>query len=209
VDPTQPDRLMAASLDSVRVKLLRAGDRIAELGSLTRPISSRVQESIRTERSASTVTYRMTNVGEFSPYLSVVVGDVIHNLRSALDHLAWQLVILDGGQPTDDTQFPIYASETNAKGNPRNVTIQPGINDQHIIDALIEVQPFTEAKYGHDPATNALWIVHRLNIIDKHRLLVTIAHTIDHDLPAWWAATRRTQHRVTPSTRARCTTATW
>jgi hypothetical protein len=158
------------------------------LDSIIRPISIRVQQSIRRERSGSTVTYRMTSVGEFSPYLSVVVGDVIHNLRSALDHLAWQLVLLDGGQPTDSTQFPIYASATNAKGNPRNVTIQPGIHDQHIIDALIKVQPFTEAKYGHDPASDPLWIIHRLNIIDKHRLLVTIAHTIDHDLPAWWGS---------------------
>lgn len=179
---------MMADLDSVRIKLLRAGDRIAELGSLIHPISSRVQQSIVREQSGSAVTYRMTNVGEFSPYLSVVVGDVIHNMRSALDHLAWQLVILDGGQPTEATQFPIHASPTNAKGSPRTVTIQPGISDRRILDALVEVQPFSEAKYGHDPKTSALWIVHRLNIIDKHRLLVTIAHTVDHDLPAWWGS---------------------
>ncbi len=92
------------------------------------------------------VTYRMTNVGEFTPYFSVVVGDVIHNLRSALDHLAWQLVILDGGQPNDSTQFPIYESATNAGGNPRNVTIQPGIRDQRIIDALIAAQPFDRGR---------------------------------------------------------------
>jgi hypothetical protein len=30
------------------------------------------------------------------PQWSLLVGDVVHNLRSALDHLAWQLVILDG-----------------------------------------------------------------------------------------------------------------
>ena len=27
-----------------------------------------------------------------------IVGDILHNLRSALDHVAWLLVLLDGGQ---------------------------------------------------------------------------------------------------------------
>jgi hypothetical protein len=33
----------------------------------------------------------------------LVVGDVLHNLRSALDHLAWQLVLANGKSPTSRT----------------------------------------------------------------------------------------------------------
>jgi len=40
--------------------------------------------------------------------LGVLLGDWAHNLRSALDHLMWQLVILYGGTPNRRTQFPIF-----------------------------------------------------------------------------------------------------
>jgi hypothetical protein len=44
------------------------------------------------------VVYGMVNV-EPTPVLGVVVGEIVHNLRSALDHLVWQLVILNGKKP--------------------------------------------------------------------------------------------------------------
>jgi hypothetical protein len=44
---------------------------------------------------------------------SIIIGEMVHNLRSALDHLVWQLVILETSeQPVGDrTQFPIFESE--------------------------------------------------------------------------------------------------
>lgn len=44
------------------------------------------------------------------PGLAMLSGDLAQNLRAALDHLAWQLVIDNGGTPSMDppvTQFPI------------------------------------------------------------------------------------------------------
>jgi hypothetical protein len=37
----------------------------------------------------------------------VVLGDVLHNFRSALDHLVWQLVLLSGKKGSPENQFPI------------------------------------------------------------------------------------------------------
>jgi hypothetical protein len=38
--------------------------------------------------------------------LAVVIGDCVHNLRSTLDYIAWELA---GANPNDrDTMFPIY-----------------------------------------------------------------------------------------------------
>jgi hypothetical protein len=40
----------------------------------------------------------------------VVAGEIVHHLRSALDHLAWQLVLDNGGTPktgSQGTMFPI------------------------------------------------------------------------------------------------------
>jgi hypothetical protein len=38
--------------------------------------------------------------------LSVIVGDLVHNLRSALDHLVWQFVIANGETPGKWNHFP-------------------------------------------------------------------------------------------------------
>lgn len=42
--------------------------------------------------------------------LSAVIGDCVHNLRTALDHLAWQLVVANGGVPREgeaELSFPL------------------------------------------------------------------------------------------------------
>src|SRR3954447_12706375 len=43
------------------------------------------------------------------PEWSPIIGDIIHNWRSALDHLAYQLVIRNGRKPSGSTQFPIFS----------------------------------------------------------------------------------------------------
>ncbi len=40
-------------------------------------------------------------------HLSLVIGDIVHNLRSAFDHLAYQAVIAGGDTPTTNTEFPV------------------------------------------------------------------------------------------------------
>lgn len=47
--------------------------------------------------------------------LSVLVGEVVHQLRSALDHLAYALVQAAGNCPTRFTAFPVLAARP-AKG---------------------------------------------------------------------------------------------
>ncbi|HEV3192837.1 MAG TPA: hypothetical protein VGY54_20165, partial [Polyangiaceae bacterium] len=49
--------------------------------------------------------------------LNTLIGEFLHDLRSALDHIAWQLVMNNGGEPTRDTSFPILkvAPPTNKK----------------------------------------------------------------------------------------------
>jgi hypothetical protein len=45
---------------------------------------------------------------EWSP----VIGDIVHNTRSTLDHLAWQLVKRNGKEPKPGTtQFPIFSKD--------------------------------------------------------------------------------------------------
>src|ERR1039458_3521922 len=54
---------------------------------------------------------------------AAVLGDCIHNVRSALDHLAHDLVLANHGDPTRSTQFPIRPSSTRL--NPFTGEVEP------------------------------------------------------------------------------------
>lgn len=137
---------------------------------------------------AETGDYVITvhDLPDMPPDWSLRVGDVVHNLRSALDHLAWQLVILDGGCPDEKTQFPIHESPFNKKGEWIRPQLRPAVTRVQILDALEDVQPYFGPQ--GEPvvyATNHLWRIHRLDIIDKHRLLLVVRATLNVG-GMWW-----------------------
>lgn len=95
---------------------------------------------------------------------SVLVGDVVHNARSALDHLAHRLVECGGGIPTEATHFPISDQEAGYGEKVRKALKGAEMTSREAIKAL---KPW----HGGD---DRLWKLHRLDVIDKHRLLVPV-----------------------------------
>jgi hypothetical protein len=101
---------------------------------------------------------------------ALIAGDAIHNLRSSLDHLAWQLVETGGGSPNRYTYFPIcrtpqqYASAMG-KGEIKSMSLRAQ-------KALWAIQPFITSD-------DTLLQVHDLDIVDKHRLVLTVATFVD------------------------------
>jgi hypothetical protein len=105
-----------------------------------------------------------------------IAGDVVHNLRSALDHLAKQLVLvgLTVAPPTvpltdkelRQIEFPI--AETATKYEADKARKIKGMLPK-AIEAIDRLKPY---KAGND----ALWRIHELDNIDKHRTLFTVAH---------------------------------
>jgi hypothetical protein len=177
--PSQPN------LDGVRIKLRRAYLHIQDLKKTLDPIMETANRpgNIIAEQGEdpSKPIYRVQRVPAIDPLCSAMVGDALFNMRSAFDHLAWQLVLLDGGTPCEYTKFPIYDSRTNQKGNPRNVTIQPQIQSPEILAALDSVQPYQQVK----PQEDNLWGVNHLNNVDKHRLLLTMVTALNPG-EIWW-----------------------
>jgi hypothetical protein len=94
-------------------------------------------------------------------------GDIVHNLRSALDHLAYQLVVVGSEkEPSRRVEFPIAkdfatyeAEKTKKVQGMRPIAIK----------AIDNVKPY---KGGNEP----LWRIHELDNIDKHRTLFSVAH---------------------------------
>jgi hypothetical protein len=115
-------------------------------------------------------------------------GDIVHNLRSALDHLAYQMVIVgSGSEPSRRVEFPIAKdSATYEAEKARKVK---GMR-QLAIQAIDNVKPY---KGGND----ALWKIHELDNIDKHRTLFSVAHDylffgdwFDGDYAPRWRSSR-------------------
>lgn len=103
-------------------------------------------------------------------HLPLIVGDAIHNLRSALDHIIWQLVEVGGGTPNRDTYFPISESAQQYKSAIGKGEIQKIASDAREI--IQSVQPYVTFD-------QTLWLIHQLDIVDKHRLLLTVATAMD------------------------------
>jgi hypothetical protein len=104
--------------------------------------------------------------------LCAVIGDAVHNARSALDQLAWYLVERDGGAPDKFTYFP--TGETEAKFNK---AVREGLRGAS--DATKERVRDLRVFPGGD---DRLWTLHQLDIEDKHRLLIPVgmAHKSVH-----------------------------
>lgn len=107
--------------------------------------------------------------------LSVIVGDVLHNLRSGLDHLAWELVKRAGGKPGRHTCFPICDTEDEwikmvehrRRSDDRRSPLD-GIEPESPIWQFIQaVQPYKGAIYAE-----AMTDLRVLSNADKHRTLL-------------------------------------
>jgi hypothetical protein len=100
------------------------------------------------------------------PRLSAIVGDVVHNLRCALDYIVTALADTSGTPVTTRHQFPIFRAEG---GYEARVVNNPSGALQGISDGLIltrELQPY---KLQPEPTQDPLWHIHRFNNADKHR----------------------------------------
>lgn len=91
-----------------------------------------------------------------------VIGDAVHNVRAALDHLAWGLCNHSG--PTKNPRriyFPICMTEGEWTKAKKDLTEAP-------VETFEKLHFFQPLVY-EDPKTALLYILHRLDIADKHR----------------------------------------
>lgn len=135
------------------------------------------------DRDAATGQVALYLVREGKPRdeVSLIAGDAAHNLRSALDHFAYQWVLRKGAgihpKWVRQIAFPIYArrvarkvvqkgaSLTLAGYDDNVVRLLPGITRGSTVEAVFErLQPYHRTY-------RPLWHIHELDNLDKHRLL--------------------------------------
>jgi hypothetical protein len=125
------------------------------------------------------------------PCWPLIIGEFLYNLRSALDHLVYDLQ-----GPIEKSEFPIFLERhkfflPGKKGEYSTVSGMYKIRgiQQARVQRFIElVQPYNGPKHGVAPEFHALWGLHRLNNIDKHRTLhlcrrTPLYATLERDRP--------------------------
>ncbi|MBN1528365.1 MAG: hypothetical protein JW895_04855, partial [Thermoleophilaceae bacterium] len=174
-----------ASLEGVELKLERAKDHFHTL-------SESITTFLRDPKTYSTVFQTnkerrpvlvMEDIKDPSPEWDVFIGDCVHNLHSALDHLAFQLMV--GNTPPlrqrefiTSSAFPIFLSgprfaKLRSKGPKRGQpTPDSGLHKILGVSAtartIIErLQPYHRRK---NPGTRSLWELQELSNANKHRL---------------------------------------
>jgi hypothetical protein len=110
---------------------------------------------------------------------AVRLGEALHDLRSVLDHLAWQLACFKG-KPPDYTAFPIFLDEARFLGRVRG----QGRSGIKTIDGIgvkgrafiTRHQPYKRrhklrpgASQNVTAESHPLWLLHELNRVEKHR----------------------------------------
>jgi hypothetical protein len=168
---------MSQRLLGVRAKIERAKQHVRDLESAlqafrdTNPYGFRIEDDLQTGDKIHRINIR----SQTPDSLSLMVGDAIHNLRSALDHLAWQLVEVNGHTPSKGTYFPI--SETLTKYTSQKGAKIQGMSTgaKNLIDAIKPYQG------GNDN----LWKLNELDNFDKHRLLFVTAFALTEIMPTF------------------------
>jgi len=160
---------------SARLKIKRANQHIQELVRVLHAFPQADVHHIGIEEDAKTAgsALKLEIADNILDDIPLIIGDAIHNLRTALDHVAYELVTLSGGTPTYHTKFTIGETRKETVTALGGVIQGVGLD---ILTCIIEyVQPY---RGGND----ALYALHTLDIADKHRLLVPIFTTVEMEI---------------------------
>jgi hypothetical protein len=169
--------------DSALLKIDRATKHVNELNELlgkTRPFSYIVETDTDTrQRSASPKKNEA-----IAADMAVIIGDAVHNLRSALDHAFWDIVydrqrisrgIWDHGGPqrldseARRIQFPFCTKAAGLDGEiKKRMAEHVGAK---FCDALRRLKPYRDGD-----GNKMLYLIHELDLRDKHMLLIPVGN---------------------------------
>src|SRR5580658_216761 len=187
---------MGDALDGSRLKVIRAQKHLNSLKDDLRRYEQSKPYGLTIENDIHVPGFVVPNwhiTTEPHPYLSTIIGDILCNLRSALDYVAWELAAKHVGRalvgpPTgrDKISFPIIFKRDDF-GNHRKAFERYNVPTT-AIDEIESVQPYAR---GDHP----LGLLKLLVDSDKHRLpvltrgavrgvTVVIQHTGPATLPA-------------------------
>lgn len=156
-------------LEGSKLKVERAKEHILQLKAEIMAFHERKPYRIVVEEEPQSrdQIYRVKVKEQPLPRWATIIGDIVHNLRSALDLLAYDLVLANGEIPNRNTAFPIYRSANDFEAGFSGKVCGASTKAIQIIRSL---KPY---KGGNE----ALWRIYCLDITDKHRLILSVGAT--------------------------------
>lgn len=152
--------------DGAKLKIERANHHI---GDLERQFAAFVEAhphtlSIQSNPQTGQPTVRIRFSADPPKTLALIVGDAIHNLRTALDHMTWELVGRDGGTQNRYLKLPTGDNRINFEAACRGIKTP----SQSIIDLFLSLEVFPTGK------GESLYATHLLDNADKHTVITPI-----------------------------------
>lgn len=165
------------SFEPSRLKIYRASIHIAELEREIRTFEKDAHTLLiepDTESQYNVIHYGV-HKGFATQLVALIIGDAIHNLKTALD-FAWVAaldIIAPGFNFKKDAKFPVNKDAAGLKSALINGQIYE-VSPNLVKTICEEIRPY---KGGND----FIYSLHRLDIRDKHRLLIPTTHATTAD----------------------------
>jgi hypothetical protein len=118
----------------------------------------------------------VVNIKDTPDRISLIVGDVFYNLRSALDQLVWCLAKLSVSYPKG-TQFPILEQRNLARFQKQTSGVPT-----KAVEIIESLQPYNRGDIVSIKA-HPLWRLNKMCNIDKHMRIPVHSSFVDFYLP--------------------------
>jgi hypothetical protein len=110
--------------------------------------------------------------------MGVLIGEIAHNLRSALDNLVFELAALDSGYIIEGTQFPIESKKNRFRWRVNGGWLN-GLNATHVT-AIERLQPYRGCEWT--AALNSIANIDKhMTIIPRQTEFNLTVHSVDKD----------------------------
>jgi len=151
-----------------KLKVKRANEHIAHLEAVLNSLvpTDFYRRDVRRDTDSGNYILEIRCIADPPDTIALIIGDAVHNLRSALDHVMWELVSRSGITPEQNLYFPIRKTQEKFKEAIKDPQIQAIGAD--ILDLICNViKPYPT---GND----LLCALAQLDITDKHKLLIPV-----------------------------------
>jgi hypothetical protein len=164
----QPDTSgLEQAFDGATLKVGRAKRHINELEAIIESFWIGDSEALTATRDADgRYILRFPDLGEQGRQIPIILGDAIHNLRVAFDHV-W--TALDRAAPAKNSKFPTFPFHETRHNVIDWIDKSPVKRAFPQVKSLIldHIKPYSDAGGDH-----VLWSLTKLDKLDKHNILI-------------------------------------
>lgn len=151
--------------ESADLKIKRAQEHIDDLEKASRGFIDTHPHTVHIDNRPDTGTIVEVHLSEVVPIeFSLILGDAVHNLRTALDHATWELIGIDGGTQDRETMFPFRSYKGGYESACNKIKTPFEDTKKSFLDLAAYPGGAGEKLYG----------LNRLDIADKHTILTPV-----------------------------------